>query len=734
MADLKTSTPTAAQLSQLLYSRQTFLLNSVLSQDIQVNSVTHWEEITCVGYNPEKGKLEAIVSIKQATGYSGGLCTNGSREYVRFFVDFKDGSGFQDMGYSSFKVADISELPSGPQHPLKYMTHLFIDDEKYRKFLNCNTAVIPTVRAVLSWNAIPSTNPNAIPYYGNVKEANIQLKRRSFIFWGDIFTALNVKEKPDFLAHINVKEKIHIPKPPLPPIETLYQTYKRAKVPDHRTFYSAIAPVISNGTNFIKAANYNLFEIQKLKVDIKAITDIILKPVSQADVSFEELQCVGLNTALDTLGAVIKIKKSSGFSGDLCHDGSKEHVAFWADWDNNGTFDQYLGTSSITVHDIDNIPAEGLCYNIDLPVNLNGRIRTCALPNVIRVRAVLSWQSLPSTTNPNALNTFGNRIDAVVQIRPSQSPFVDAQLTLVGGVDRDAIDPATFLVFSDTTNPTSSNNRPYGGWVGFNGIIDRNGFNGTIKYKIEYKKYGAPNSTYAPVSTAENFAMIDFTPNPNLEYTDAQIAADGWFTYSANPAIGVYNEYNYLAGWSTDGLDDGTYTIRFTHTDANGIEKIADQFSLIICNVHMSISQTANASVDLSKSLDLVIDGGDCHCYDKTPANNIVSGHLRAVHPYFGSWSLNLQPSSHTHGTVPSPTHRYYDALPGAADIGNLADNADDGDENAAWSVNVSAMDNCGYTVSLAAVTRVIRNSSTTFPWYGIKAVGFSVTDVCPNK
>lgn len=735
MESLKIPDQSPEQLSQLLFNRQTFLLSKVFSQDIQINnSISYWEEITCVGYSPEKGKLEAIISIKQSTGYSGGLCTNGSREYVRFFVDFKDGSGFQDMGYSSFKVADISEAPPGPQHPIKYMTHLFINDEKYRKFLNCQTAVIPTVRAVLSWNTIPSSNPNAVPYYGNVKDVNIQLKRRSFILWGDIFTALNVKEKPDFLANIDLKEQVHIPIPPLPPIETYYKAYKRAGVPDHRTFFSSIAPAIANGTKFVQAASYNLYDIQKLKIDFKAAAELILKPVGQADVTFEELQCVGLNTALDTLGAVIKIKKNSGFSGDLCHAGSQEHVAFWADWDNNGTFDQYLGTSSITVHDIDNIPADGLYYNIDLPINLKGHIKSCTQPNIIRIRAVLSWQSLPSTTNPNLLNTWGNRKDAVVQIRPSQSPFVDAELTFVGGVDRDLISASTFLVNSDLTNPTSYNNRPYGGWVSFNGLIDRNGFNGIIKYKIEYKKYGASDSTYASVSSTESFPMIDFTPNPNLEFSDNQSAVGGWYIYKANPAIGLYNETNYLAGWSTDGLDDGTYTIRFTHTDANGNEIVKDVFSLIICNVHMSINPFATPTVDFTKTLDLVIDGGDCHCYDKTPSNNIISGHLRAVHPYFASWGLDLQPTSHTHGVVPSPVSRYYDALPNAGDIGNLGNNADDGDGNAAWSLNVSGLDNCGYTVSIYAHSRVIRDSSTLFPWYGIKAVGFSVTDVCPNK
>lgn len=725
---------TAAQFSELEYNRQTFLLNRFFLKDLKAQSITNWEELTCVGFNPEKSKLEAIVSIKQATGYSGGLCTNGSKEYVRFFVDFKDGNGFQDMGYTSFKVADISEVPAGPQHPIKYMTQIFIDDEKYRKFLTCQTAVIPTVRAVLSWNTIPSSNPFATPHYGNVKDADIQLKRKRRIFWGDIFDALQVKEIPDFLKGINIKEEINIPVPPAPPIAQIYESYKRAQVPDHRTFYSSIAPLISNGKKYKVLSSYSLQDIQTLKVDIKALTDIILKPVGQADVSFEELTCVGLNTALDRLGAVVKVKKSSGFSGDMCHNGSQEHVAFWADWDNNGIFDQYLGTASVTVHDISNIPADGLYYCVDLPVNLSQHIRSCVFPNIVRIRGVLSWQSLPSTTDPNDLNTWGNRLDVVVQIRPSQAANVEAELTHVGSVDRDSIDPVTFLVNSDNTNPTSDNNRPYGGWVSFNGIINRNGFNGIIKYKIEYKKYGSSDSTYASVSTSETFSMLDFAPDPNVEYLDTQSPADGWFIYKANPAIGLYNETNYLAGWGTEGLADGTYTIRFTHTDALGNEQVADIFSVIINNVHMSISTTANVSVDLTKTLDLVIDGGDCHCYDKTATNHTVSGHLRAVHPYFSSWGLDLQPTSHTHGTVPTPAFRYYNAIANHADIGDLGNNLDSGDANAPWSVDVSAMDNCGYTVSLHARTRVIRNSSTHHPWYGVKAVGFSVTDKCPNK
>ena len=64
-----------------------------------------FEEITCVGYNPATNLLEATVAIKQPTGYNGNLCTYGSTEYVRFFVDY--GKGWQDVGLIGIGVHDI---------------------------------------------------------------------------------------------------------------------------------------------------------------------------------------------------------------------------------------------------------------------------------------------------------------------------------------------------------------------------------------------------------------------------------------------------------------------------------------------------------------------------------------------------------------------------------------------------------------------------------------------------
>src|SRR5271154_2250044 len=144
----------------MLEARNSFLLQVALGA-LKPQSDIHWEEIKCVGYNPDMQRLEAVVDIKQSTGYSGGLCTNASREYVRFYVDFKDGAGFRDLGLASFKSADISDAPPGLQHPLSYMVYLYINDTQYRRFTDCTHAVIPTMRAVLSWNVVPPPNtPN----------------------------------------------------------------------------------------------------------------------------------------------------------------------------------------------------------------------------------------------------------------------------------------------------------------------------------------------------------------------------------------------------------------------------------------------------------------------------------------------------------------------------------------------------------------------------------------------
>jgi len=714
---VETAAPSAIELTEMIKSRQAFKLNKLTSAIKFQTNITYWEQITCAGYNPQQKRLEAVVNVKQTTGYNGSLCSLGSQEYVRFFVDFKDGAGFQDMGYTNFKVADISNAPPGPQHPLSYLAYLVIDDAKYKKFLNCDNAVIPTMRAVLSWNTIPSTNPNTIPHYGNRLDADIQLARKSKLFVTELADLIKF---PDLVKYIDPKLELSVKSPQLELPEAFLRANKAAGVPDTRSLYSTLGSRLNSTLDFSKASSsFSITNIDNLGIDINQFLEFFNGEGEEANTTFEELTCLGLNTASDSLGAVIHIKKNSGFSGNLCSNGSMEHVAFWADWNNNGVFDEYLGTVSLNVHDIKNIPAGGLYYNVLMPFDVSKRLKPCSNPNVIRVRAVLSWESLPSTTNPNQLNSWGNYRDALVQLRPAigQGGGVQAVLSHVGNVDRLMIHPSQFLYNYQAVAPSANNNRPWGGLTNFRGIIDRNGFAGVIKYKIRFKKFGAPDTDYATVAGSVTNSLWNPFAVPEFYSVTHSADADGWFVYQPDPTNHIFaNDANLLAYWSTAGLTDGTYTIRFEYTDEFGTPVQEDEFSMILCNKGMTISPTANATVDTNFDLDLVIDGGDCHTY--SPSDAIITGHVRAIHPYFASWGLDLQPTSHTNGAVPVPASKSYSVLGETGSTGAGA--------SGKWQLDTNPLEPCGYTVSVGAHTRVILNSWGGFPYYAPKAVGFA--------
>ena len=46
---------------------------------------TAYEQLVCVGYQPQLAQLNAVVHLKLSNGYAGDICTSGSTEYVKFF-------------------------------------------------------------------------------------------------------------------------------------------------------------------------------------------------------------------------------------------------------------------------------------------------------------------------------------------------------------------------------------------------------------------------------------------------------------------------------------------------------------------------------------------------------------------------------------------------------------------------------------------------------------------------
>ncbi len=139
------ATTTSRSESERLAVRQSLLVNLAFKNAIAFNGDTAWEEVTCVGYNPALQQLVAVVSLKQTTGYQGGLCLAGSTEYVRFFVDW--GAGLTNVGLASFAAHDIPDVAPNPSHPIQYMVQLAVDDATHQRL--CNSPVLPQVRATL---------------------------------------------------------------------------------------------------------------------------------------------------------------------------------------------------------------------------------------------------------------------------------------------------------------------------------------------------------------------------------------------------------------------------------------------------------------------------------------------------------------------------------------------------------------------------------------------------------
>jgi hypothetical protein len=135
-----------------------------------------------------------------------------------------------------------------------------------------------------------------------------------------------------------------------------------------------------------------------------------------ADATFEQLDSVALEARPNSeqLVATFRIKQNAGYSGNLATAGSLEYVAFWADWENMSTF-TYLGTVPVKVHDVNRGSGEDICYTAALPVDLSAHRAGRETARIARIRAVLSWAVPPSTTNPNAMNAWGNSIDALVR-------------------------------------------------------------------------------------------------------------------------------------------------------------------------------------------------------------------------------------------------------------------------------------------------------------------------------
>jgi hypothetical protein len=671
------------------------LEESLLKPVKKMVSNTDYEQLTCVGYHPNKHMLEATIAIKRPSGYGGDLCHKGTHEYVRFFLDY--GSGWVDAGLAGAHVHDIpnsDDCAKQATKPLTYVASLKLSPKLVRC---CNHPVLPKVRAILSWNLVPpagSAHAGWLPPWGGRLECHVQVKPHPWnilCILEEIGAGLNQKLKMPPLFEPVQNEPIPLPDPPPLKLNELAKMYsgeevkKLGAVESHRFGTLELNDVLGHGefTDELLASKAQIWKAAGL--DLSATLGELQK--TNGNTSYEQLQCLGLeNTLPERLVATFRIKRPYGYSGNLCQAGSKEYVAFWADWDNTCKW-SYVGTVAVDVHDIASIPKEGLCYSAILPVDLSYHRRQCSEPKIARLRAVLSWAVPPSKTNPDELNYWGNRLDAHVQINPGEVVGEPkAAIWVLGGIPLSMIDPGDGMttssaVYADTSLPPDGLGRPcpFGGRVNVKGPT----FPG-YQYRIQVKRVADPPAAWAPLMTPMVFERTDTTT-----YTKFPDTPDGYFNY-----VPFDQNVNSLLGlWDTGG--DDLWEVKLD------IKTIAGDV------IHFIQLDNTPPTVDIH------IDGmGDCKDFT---VDTSITGTFVARDTHFGSFSLSTLPNNPPITPANNPTT----STPSSSET-----SLPPGD---AWSLDTKSpqlMKPCGYVVLLEATDRSILNGASQGN-YSRTSVGF---------
>jgi len=591
---------------------------------------TYYEQIQSVSYNPDLQLLEAIISTKRDSGYNGSLCTAGSYAFVRFYLNY--GSGWEDQGYSAVNEHDIptgNDCTNHAEKPLSYSASLKITPKSNR----CSVHVLPQVRAILEWNKVPTANdPNYSSIWGNTVDDHIQIKPRiEFIVANPVFnevvglTVLNPTLKLADAANLvqggqQAYDEMKAAANPQPlELNKLAELYKGNKeVSAARYGLQYALPLLQSYDTTTLSKNIDLWN--KLGIDFNAVLAELGE--TNANVSYEQLESVGLDYNLEQFVASFRVKRPSGYSGDLCTKGSLEYVAFWADWGNNCKW-QYVGTTTVNVHDVNNIPAGGLSYAAVLPYDFNKVRKLCSNPEVVKIRAVLSWGVAPSVTDANALNYWGNRLDAYIQVKPGIGSGVLAPVfNIIGGIAVDQISDVNGLTIPGAKfalNQIGVNDySPFGGVIVIQGPSFTN-----QKYRIKVTDM----STLASYYVNNDFVVVGWLPvPPYVQYTTVSAGPGFYYDYQTFDK----NTDNVLARFSP-----GTNNLLRIDLE---IECVAGMFTKYI--------QMDNLPPAISLQVN---DGGNCSFYK---VGDVITGSFSVNDAHLLSYSLASSFGGSVNGTT----------------------------------------------------------------------------------
>lgn len=657
---------------------------------------TRYEELSCIGFDPDTDVLAAVVRIKRQGGYGGGPCTEGSEEFVRFFLDYGDGTWI-DHGVASFTVHD---LPF--EEELCYAVAIEIDPKRRR--LCWGDPVLPRVRAILSWeDEPPPAAPDWRPVWGNVLERDIQIDPWALL----LGAVLELKEKtqvaeidPWVLDQLEALAAAHpLPRPAPPVAELLEAADPKDASQAMRALYPAMAAATAKKTAAGAALAQQAFE--SFEIDPSVFGDFLIDP--KFDTTYEELRCVGLDRAAGRLYGIVQIKRPSGFSGGLCTRGSEEHVAFYLDF-GDGAGWVYQGTGSVTVHDIPDMPKGGLWYQVSIPVDLEAHRKAWCETGRARIRGILSWNTPPAPHDPDHVAHWGDWEDCAIEVEPLP-PGVDEGvftpvLESIGNMPVGRIAPTGYATGSSVGGTFIAEDSPFGGRILLKGAAFF--APGPLEYQITVDDL----SGTGPLPFTDPF-WASVTTYPSVTPVDVkQVPSGGWFTYLPSATVMVAGG---LLG-VLKGLDDGPHDIQLHFRAAGGGAILAS-------------TPAKRIMVDNTRpSVDVEITTGTGNC-GKFDVGETIGGTFRIDDAHCRRVALSVTPSAEAAGgalTLANVTPAA--PLPPPAP-GSDARNALDYDQtlNGAglttgdWSLDTSGMEPCGYNIRVHGVDRTIVNSG----WIG---------------
>ncbi len=708
------------------------LKNSVYPPIKAFSGNTTYEELKCVGYHPDLNVLKAVVVVKQNSGYGGGLCSAGTQEYVRFFLSFDNGATWEDQGYASFNTHDLT----GPK-PLDYA--VTVKPEVGSTW--CSKESLPLVRAILSWNVVPPSDPNFVPVWGNILNAHIQIHPQPLYVLGDLFTEAKLKLSKDLVAALDLSAQIPaaIPKKPTP--GELLKDYANKGVQVHRLLYPEIHQNISNPAILSAQAAYgSKGSLAELDIDIAALIAAINK--TQGDTGYEQLDCVGLDpNGTANLVATLTIKRPYGYLGSQCQTGSTEYVAFFIDWLNGGGW-EWAGTTQVKVHDFTTIPADGLRYAVAQPIDLSKHLKSCKSgPVIANVRAILSWNAMPPSWNPNYVPTWGNHLDGRIEIEPGAGTHIGdytPYLEGVCGVASCDVDPATGFAPGE---------RPFGGSVSIYGFIpgapkmgpttQYPATSGLPRYRVSVRQLPGGSKQYLNDSFGVTLEQQIGAALPTSQSVTQSVDADNYYPYlnvTPDAAAGWQEMFpsHLLAVWNTAGKT-GKWEIQVEAYDPVGNVQypagslaclgLGTTMTNLVIDLDNAAPLTSLSITGFSRNGGPVQPAADCGSFQ---VGDVIYGDYSVSDEHFGSLSLDIEPAAAANGAkvklsvdgfvTLSTTSRSYPTVPTTGESGQ-------------WRLDTAGMDPCGYTVQLLSNDRTIVNC--TSPWENNTAfVGFCLVAV----